>query len=233
MVYKWEGNSNNDYKKAHKTGGIWGIGKKWESWQMYGYDGDDTLIGGPKNDSLYGGSGDDDLYGKDGHDYLSGGSGNDYLNGGKDNDNLYGHSGNDYMYGDQGNDYMSGGSGNDYMSGGSGNDYMYGGSGNDYMSGGSGNDKIVGGYGYDVLYGGSGADKFVFNNKYEGIDTIKDFQWTEGDKIQVSKSGFGASSTSEFYYSSSTGSLSFKGYQFATIANKPAGFNVHYDIDIV
>lgn len=233
MVHTWSGDSNNNYKAAHKTGGFLGLFKSWESWKMYGYEGDDTLIGGPKNDNLYGSYGNDRLYGQDGHDYLSGGSGNDYLSGGRDNDTLYGGSGHDSMYGGEGNDYMSGSYGNDYLSGGSGNDTMYGGSDRDTMYGGSGKDKIVGGYGNDYLHGGDGADKFVFNNKYEGIDTIADFDWDEGDKIQVSKSGFGASSTYDFSYNSSNGSLSFKGHKFATIANKPAGFNVHYDIDLV
>ena len=59
---------------------------KTESVRLYGYDGDDALLGG---------SGDDLLRGGDGHDSLSGGAGNDLLIGGSGNDTLAGGSGAD------------------------------------------------------------------------------------------------------------------------------------------
>ncbi|MEH2023149.1 M10 family metallopeptidase C-terminal domain-containing protein, partial [Nostoc sp.] len=105
--------------------------------------------------------------------------------------------------------------------------------GNDTIVGSSANNVLNGGAGNDVLYGGAGADKFVFNSKYEGIDIIKDFQWTEGDKIQISKSAFGASSNNQFSYNSTNGNLFFLGYQFATIENKPSGFSVNLDVVLV
>ncbi|MBD2359130.1 hypothetical protein H6G41_31850 [Tolypothrix sp. FACHB-123] len=43
----------------------------------------------------------------------------------------------------------------------------------------------------DTLTGGNGADTFVFYNQDNGIDTIADFNADEGDRIQVSRSGFG------------------------------------------
>jgi len=74
---------------------------------------------------------------------------------------------------------------------------------------------------------------FVFNSKFEGIDIIKDFQWTQNDKIQVSKIGFGAISPSQFSYNNLNGNLSFLGTTFATIENKPSGFAVSLDVVLV
>ncbi|HBY75695.1 MAG TPA: type I secretion protein, partial [Cyanobacteria bacterium UBA11148] len=62
---------------------------------------------------------------------------------------------------------------------------------NNYLSGGDGNDTLVGGFGNDILTGGTDADKFVFNSRNEGIDTITDFISQQGDKLLVSASGFG------------------------------------------
>jgi Ca2+-binding RTX toxin-like protein len=104
---------------------------------------------------------------------------------------------------------------------------------NDTLIGGNGDDILTGGAGTDILTGGAGADKFVFNNKFEGIDIIKDFQWTEGDKIQISALSFGATSLNQFSYNSSNGALSFVDYQFAIIENKPAGFAVSLDVHLV
>ncbi|OTG97628.1 hypothetical protein B9T24_05840, partial [Acinetobacter sp. ANC 4654] len=55
---------------------------KTESVRLYGYDGDDTLIGGSGHDLLRGGDGNDILNGGAGKDLLIGGSGNDTLTGG-------------------------------------------------------------------------------------------------------------------------------------------------------
>jgi Ca2+-binding RTX toxin-like protein len=118
-------------------------------------------------------------------------------------------------------------------------DYLYGGDGNDTLFGGFGNDNLTGGSGIDILWGNQGADKFIFNYLSEGIDIIKDFQRTEGDKIYVSGFGFGASSLSQFSYNSLTGALFFDPSgaigptQFATLENKPAGFSTSLDIVIV
>ncbi|MDK1683050.1 SwmB domain-containing protein [Acinetobacter terrestris] len=54
--------------------------------RIYGYEGNDTLIGGRANDILRGGNG---------NDILDGGAGNDYLNGGSDNDTITGGVGAD------------------------------------------------------------------------------------------------------------------------------------------
>ncbi|MDZ8027217.1 MAG: calcium-binding protein [Nostoc sp. DedQUE11] len=139
---------------------------------------------------------------------------------------------------------FTGGAGNDLLDGrgtstplvgygNEGNDILYGGSGNDSLYGDAGNDYLAGGKGNDVLSGGLGADKFYFESKLNGIDIIKDFQYAQGDKIQVSKIGFGASNLSQFSYNNITGGLSYQGQLFATVENKPAGFSISTDVVLI
>jgi serralysin len=213
----------------------------------YGEDGNDTLLGssgndflngGAGNDSIDGGSGDDNANGGDGNDTIYGGAGNDTVDGGNGNDLIYLGDGNDYVnigslgndtfYGGNGNDYIYGYTGNETYYGEDGNDTLLGYSGNDSLNGGVGNDTLIGGADNDTLTGGAGADQFTFYSSTEGIDTITDFLWQEGDKIAVSASGFGggltvgslsgnqftigsAASTAvhRFIYNSSTGAMFF------------------------
>jgi ketosteroid isomerase-like protein len=72
--------------------------------RLFGYAGNDTLIGNQGNDFLYGGDGDDVLIGEAGHDDLYGGKGNDILIGGKGDNNLYGNEGDDILIGGPGKD---------------------------------------------------------------------------------------------------------------------------------
>src|SRR6266571_4969358 len=65
--------------------------------QLFGGDGNDTLIGGSGNDLLFGQAGNDTLLGKAGNDQLFGGDGNDTLDGGTGNNQLFGQAGNDLM----------------------------------------------------------------------------------------------------------------------------------------
>ncbi|MGG6238586.1 leishmanolysin-related zinc metalloendopeptidase [Nodosilinea sp. AN01ver1] len=99
---------------------------------------------------------------------------------------------------DESNDVINGLEGNDVLNGLSGNDLLRGGSGSDRLIGGSGND-FLNGYGFtlgevDVLEGGSGADVFAFGGADapyylgDGYATITDFNYLEGDKIQVTGS---------------------------------------------
>jgi Ca2+-binding RTX toxin-like protein len=78
-----------------------------------GGDGNDTLMGGPRNDVLIGGAGDDTLVGGGQKDTLLGGDGNDTLMGGKGNDMLLGGDGDDTLIGGPGNKQMLGGAGSD------------------------------------------------------------------------------------------------------------------------
>lgn len=112
-------------------------------------------------------------------------------------------------------------------------DTITGNSGNNLLNGRSGSDTLTGGVGNDTLVGGSGADKFVFNNLAGGIDIIQDFTIAQSDKIQISKSGFGASSLNQFNYNSLSGNLSFGGTTFVTLLNKPLNFNVSSSVQFI
>lgn len=125
----------------------------------------DTLLGGFFDDYLNGHGGDDKLFGYGGCDEMHGGDGND---------ELYGGSGHDFMLGDDGNDFLDGGADNDRL---------VGGDGDDTVSGGDGFDLLLGGSGNDVLSGGKGSDLFIFDGN-DGVNTIKDFNPSEGDGIR-------------------------------------------------
>ncbi|MHC5594543.1 MAG: calcium-binding protein, partial [Nostoc sp.] len=126
---------------------------------------------------------------------------------------------------DNSDDVINGQGGNDKIDGKSGNDYLRGGTGNDTLIGGAGNDTLVGGAGNDVLTGGAGADRFLYNTSAAfncsaiGVDTISDFNRSQGDKIVLDKTTFGAiistpgtgfSNTSDFQVTSSVGTSTAK-----------------------
>ena len=67
-----------------------------------------------------------------------------------------------------------------------GDDVIAGGAGNDIIFGQEGHDQITGGAGNDLLYGGSGSDTFFYNAVTDGLDTIKDFDVSEGDVLDLS-----------------------------------------------
>ncbi|MBD2415418.1 hypothetical protein FACHB389_18780 [Nostoc calcicola FACHB-389] len=87
---------------------------------------------------------------------------------------------------------------NDVINAQGGNDIVNGNSGDDLLRGGSGNDSLIGGRGNDTLVGGVGADFFVYNSNAQftttavGVDTITDFNRSEGDKIVLDKTTFSA-----------------------------------------
>lgn len=130
-------------------------------------------------------------------------------------------------------DNVKGTNQSDMIAGDRQNNLLFGNGGNDTLSGRSGNDTLAGGLGTDTLTGGLGADKFVFTNVLEGVDIIKDFKAVEGDKIQVSQAGFGATSLSDFSYDPLNGSLFFQESRFAILENKPTGFQTNLDIQLV
>ncbi|MHC5673226.1 calcium-binding protein [Nostoc sp.] len=88
-------------------------------------------------------------------------------------------------------DNLTGGNGNDRLTGNAGANTLNGGSGDDNLDGRDGNDILIGGLGRDILAGGAGADIFRYNSALEGGDIINDLNASQGDKIQVSASGFG------------------------------------------
>ncbi|GAB6845595.1 Ca2+-binding RTX toxin-like protein [Methylorubrum rhodinum] len=143
---------------------------------IYGGAGGDNVLGGRGNDTIHGGADTDTLYGGLGNDTIYGGSGQydsaetgrDRLYGGDGNDKLYGNGNGDWLYGDVGDDVL------------------YGGEGNDTLSGGKGRDVLHGGPGRDDMTGGAGADLFViYDEPQAGTETITDFNFREGDRIDV------------------------------------------------
>ncbi|PJC92076.1 hypothetical protein CUC44_16270, partial [Aeromonas lusitana] len=70
-------------------------------------------------------------------------------------------------------------------------DWLFGSSGDDRILGGLGDDVLRGGQGNDTLTGGGGSDLFVWGSGDEGsagqpaLDTITDFNPTQGDKLDL------------------------------------------------
>lgn len=138
-------------------------------YSIYGFLGNDELVGGQRSDRLFGGEGDDSLYGEGDDDVLKGGPGDDRLEGGGKRDRLYGGDGNDILFGELGESKLYGGDGRDSLTawdepviayGGRGGDGLFGSASNDVLYGEQGNDALFGGYGDDLLHGGKGNDEF-------------------------------------------------------------------------
>lgn len=91
-----------------------------KSTEIWGWQGNDTILGSAMKDVIYGMWGDDLLSGRAGDDFISGGAGNDTIGGGSGNDTLYGNIGNDMIQGGGGNDVIWGGAGRDSIDGGAG-----------------------------------------------------------------------------------------------------------------
>jgi Ca2+-binding RTX toxin-like protein len=152
---------------------------------FYGTDnGDNYNYLNPDQLIAYGEGGNDDIYGHTNGDFLFGGTGDDTLRG---------FDGNDYLSGDDNNDSLYGQLGNDTLTGGKGNDLLDGGDGDDLLNGfGNTNESATLGE-IDTLAGGAGADVFVlgdlskafYNEVGDGYAKITDFDYTQGDKIQV------------------------------------------------
>ena len=121
------------------------------------------------------------------------------IDGGDGNDTITNtaNSGNGWIWisGGNGNDTIrNSGSGFVELYGDGGNDTLYGGSSADVLYGGSEDDLLVGKGGNDTLTGGSGSDVFRLSVSYNlrsgslstsGLDTITDFDASEGDIIQL------------------------------------------------
>lgn len=147
----------------------------------------DGLRGDGAANSFVGGGGGDVLEGRDGNDVLRGGRLNDLLRGGDGIDGLDGGTG---------DDRLEGGAGDDFLAGAEGLDTLLGGAGVDRLLGGDGNDLLNGGAGRDLMVGGAGADLFVFGqDALSGLDTIRDFDPTQGDAIRLALPGLGGDGT--------------------------------------
>jgi Ca2+-binding RTX toxin-like protein len=234
---------------------------------LMGLLGNDVLDGGEDNDTLDGGDGNDVMIGGSGDDYFLGRTGDDQMVGGMGDDKYVVDTLADNVIEDaaQGTDTIAAsisytlganvenltltslaisGTGNqlgNYMLGTAADNLLSGKEGDDIINGRGGNDILAGGYGNDILYGDAGADRFRFNLPTEGIDIIKDFNSSEGDRIEIFNLSFGATSLSQFSYNSNTGALSFDAspvdnvgpLQLATLANKPVGFSIQSSLFLV
>jgi Ca2+-binding RTX toxin-like protein len=229
---------------------------------VIGSSGSDILIGNGVNNLLNGGDGNDNINGGDGNDTVIGGNGNDTLDGGFGFDSIDGGAGIDtvtysfYSGGIVANlqtgvvsfpgnspltDTLSGienvigSSGSDILIGNGVNNLLNGGDGNDNINGGDGNDTVIGGNGNDILTGGTGADTFIFNSLSQGLDTITDFAWSQGDKIQVSAFGFGigTSDYNKFSYNNGTGALLFDSDGFGVGAASVQFASLQPSLDVV
>lgn len=125
----------------------------YQTSDLTGGTGGDTLIGGAGQDVIYGDSGIDVLRGGDNSDFIDGGSGDDRIDGGLGNDILHGRLDDDIILGGGDDDVITGDQGNDVISAGSGNDRVWGGDGIDWIAGGAGNDTLVGDLGDDWIWG--------------------------------------------------------------------------------
>jgi Ca2+-binding RTX toxin-like protein len=113
------------------------------------------------------------------------------------------------------------------------NDTITGDVQNNALIGGVGNDTLGGSAGLDTLTGGTGADTFGFYKLLDGVDLIRDFNQTQGDKIQISQVGFGLTSLNQITYNNINGGLFFSNTQFATLENRPSLFNALSDVVLV
>lgn len=154
-------------------GGSQNYGKE----NLYGYAGDDTIIGNGNVSSsgyvqIYGGLGDDTL--SAGYSYQAS------------------------IQGDEGNDTIAGGAGDDYLDGGTGSDIISGNDGNDYISdwndvagdlttmhGGDGNDTFTYGNsaGSAEITGGSGSDVYQLQSYSTGSLRSLDFTTGSGGDV--------------------------------------------------
>ena len=72
------------------------------------------------------------------------------------------------------------------MNGHVGNDQIHGGAGNDILCGGDGNDDLYGGSGIDIFLFGASSREPGDSSLIESTDTIMDFEFGKGEKIDLS-----------------------------------------------
>ena len=125
------------------------------------------------------------------------------------------------------------------ITGNAGNNILFGDKGDDNLIGLQGNDIILGAAGNDTLTGNTGTDTFVFLSPYDGSDSITDFNQEEGDKIQISSTGFDIelNDYSKFIFDTNSNQLFFEltPSDLLSIVNlqPEANFNPISDINIV
>lgn len=199
--------------------------------------GNDLIYPGDGNDIVNAGPGDDVIVASPGADFENGGDGNDTLmaaSGAGFSEITYnlsngtqGLTGGDltvgftnieniklgYLYttgehvGTTTNYTIIGSDENNIIETSNGDDELYGGEGNDELIGGTGDDTLQGGSGNDFLTGGEGADTFIFKLGETGADTIRDFNLSEGDKLDLSSYGISTEAAAQSAMSDLSGSV--------------------------
>ncbi|NEQ98930.1 MAG: calcium-binding protein [Cyanothece sp. SIO2G6] len=239
-----DGSDTVDYSGAEE-GVVVSLADAADTAQMDGFGSFDTL---KSIENIIGTAFDDILTGDSGNNTLNGGAGNDVLNGGDGIDTVDysdatglvivsladddipmlagdGLGGADilvsieHVVGGQHGNQITGNSGANTLLGGDGNDILVGRDGHDHLAGGAGTDILIGGAGIDVLIGGNGSDTFVLDSS-EGIDTIWDFKFWQGDRIKIDVDQYaGISSTSDYdSLSFNSGFLMVDGTPIAALA---------------
>lgn len=157
-----------------------------------GSDFDDTLRGDSQANRLEGGAGDDVLAGRAGDDILVGGDGADTLAGGAGIDTADYSGGGVVRASLQSGEAVDGSASTDTLSG---IENLVGSLGNDVLIGDGAANRLEGGVGADILRGGGGADLFVYNDRLEFGDTIRDFE-SGTDRIQLDQDALGGGTVS-------------------------------------
>lgn len=164
--YKY-GTTGNDYLAVNHSAYVYNPGSAWADYALYGFEGNDVLVGGHGDDLLSGGSGNDTLRGGYGINTLNGGSGIDTAD--------YAAFGTNTSYVTSLGVYANLATGIAYaravaqdlddtlvsienLNGSGFADKLYGNSIDNVIKGNNGNDAVYGGAGADDLYGGNGAD---------------------------------------------------------------------------
>ena len=216
------------------------LGDEAIAYELYGAAGDDYIFNVGTNASIEGGDGadsiisvgDGEVYGENGNDtvltigstfYVSGGSGDDQLISiASESNTIAGGNGNDTIitFGD-GSSMVKGNQGDDTIINFGAGSTLKGNKGNDSIHGGDGDDLLVGQYGTDDLTGGGGADAFRMHWKSDGsygVDTITDFDASEGDVIQLYNYDSAVSlGTSDLSFDSNTNTLMVQGNDFVVL----------------
>lgn len=149
-----------------------------------GTDFDDTLSGDANANRLEGGAGADILSGLAGDDVLVGGAGADTLRGGDGIDTADYSGAGPVRVSLLSGEAIDEGGARDQLSG---IENVVGSLSPDLLTGDGGDNRLTGGVGADTLSGGGGADTFVYTDRLDFGDLIRDFA-SGTDKIEINQS---------------------------------------------
>lgn len=152
-----------------------------------GTDFNDTLRGDDNANRLEGGKGDDVLVGRGGDDVLVGGAGVDTLNGGAGTDTADYSGGGPVRVSLLTGEAVDSSGAIDHLSG---IENVVGSLSPDFLVGDAGANRLTGGVGADTLQGGGGPDNFVFTDRLDFGDLIRDFQ-SGTDHIEIDRATVG------------------------------------------